>query len=290
MNVRRRFSRSEVRESLESLTWRHHRYGDLRRFDSVLMPSEGRLPFPDVEHPLYIHLTATMRCNARCQGCISSAVTFRDISSSWIEETVPERDVEGIALLVEREHADPVTVCIYGGEPLLVPDKLARVIALIRQRLPERNTRFMIYTNGQLLKEAIEACPSLSTEVWLYSVSIDGGERQHNVIRRGTDLRRIRENLRVLRKSFRGQVLMWSTLREEQSLGDCFDEFMSLRNDGIVDHFFWHWVEKSEPMDGLEVFACAYEDALRRIMSTYLTRLQAGELLSMGYHPLHQLL
>src|SRR5512137_2529307 len=101
MNVRRRFSRSEVRESLESPTWRHHRYGDLRRFDSVLMPAAGRLPFPDVEHPLYIHLTATMRCNARCQGCISSAVTFRDISSSWIEDTVPERDVEGIALLVE---------------------------------------------------------------------------------------------------------------------------------------------------------------------------------------------
>ncbi len=260
---------------------RHPRYGDLSCFDSVLLPTTGSFSYPEAADPLYFHLTATVRCNARCKGCISSAVTFRDSSLSGIEDTVPERDVEGIARLAERDHADPVTVCIYGGEPLLVPDKLARVISLLRQRLPERAIRFMIYTNGELIKEAIKAFPILGAEIWLYSVSIDGGVEQHNEIRRGTDLRRIRENLRALRRSHKGEVLMWSTLREEQSLKDCFDEFIRLHDEGVIDHFFWHWVEKSEPMANLGAFADCYESALKEIIETYLARLRRGQLLSL---------
>jgi radical SAM protein with 4Fe4S-binding SPASM domain len=280
MNVRKRFSRAEVREALASSALRHEKYGDLSRFDAVVLPSTGSLSYPDVADPLYIHLTATMRCNARCKGCISSAVTFKNSSPSGIEDTVPERDVEAIARLVERDHPGPVTVCIYGGEPLLVPDKLVRVISLLRRRLPERHLRFMIYTNGELLGQAVDAAPRLGTDVWLYSVSIDGGVRQHNEIRRGTDLGRIRENLRALKRGYKGEILMWSTLREEQSLTDCFDEFMRLHDEGLVNHFFWHWVEESEPMADLETFAAAYENGLRNIMETYVARLEGGELFS----------
>jgi len=75
--------------------------------------------------------------------------------------------VEGIARLIERDHAGPAIICIYGGEPLLVPDKLDRFIALFQKRLPDRTVRFMIYTNGELLKQAIERCPRLAEEVWL---------------------------------------------------------------------------------------------------------------------------
>src|SRR5208283_3786693 len=152
--------------------------------------------------------------------------------------------------------------------------KLARVISLLRERLPQRIIRFMIYTNGELINEAIKVSPILGAPIWLYSVSIDGGLEQHNRIRRGTDLRRIRENLRALRRSHKGEVLMWSTLREEQSLKDCFDEFTRLHDEGVVDHFFWHWVEKEQPMADLGAFADRYECDLRQIMETYLARLR----------------
>jgi radical SAM protein with 4Fe4S-binding SPASM domain len=281
MKTQRRFTRAEVRRVLGSVGLRHPKYGDLSRFDSVVLPSAGRFSYPEVTDPLFFHLTATMRCNARCKGCIGSAVTFKDSSLHGIEETVPERDAEGIARLVERDHQDPVTICMYGGEPLLVPGKLAGVISHLRARLPERTIRFMIYTNGELIEEAIRAFPVLGTDIWLYSVSIDGGVEQHNRIRRGTDLRRIGENLRVLRRSHKGGVLMWSTLREEQSLKNCFDEFIRLNNEGVVDHFFWHWVEEWGPLVDLGAFADRYETALREIMETYLTRLRCGQLLSL---------
>lgn len=280
MKVRRRFSRAEVREALTSTGLYHPTYGDLTGFDSVMLPLQGRYAFPDVADPLYIHLTATMRCNARCKGCISSAVTFRNSSAATVGDTVPERDVEGIARLIERDHSGPATICIYGGEPLLVPEKLDRFMTLLRGRLPGRTIRFMIYTNGELLGQVIESHPRLAQDVWLYSVSIDGGVRQHNEIRRGTDLRRIRENLRALRRTHSGQILMWSTLREEQSLKDCFDEFVRLHDGGLADHFFWHWVETGEAMRDLAEYARAYEIDLRGILETYLTCLSHGELLS----------
>jgi uncharacterized protein len=280
MNVRRRFSRAEVREALKSIALYHPAYGDLSRFASVVLPTKGRYVFPNVVDPLYIHLTATMRCNARCKGCISSAVTFKDSGAASVSDTLPERDVEGIARLIERDHAGPATICIYGGEPLLVPEKLDRFMKLLRERLPGRTVRFMIYTNGELLKRATDKYPRLAQDIWLYSVSIDGGVRQHNEIRRGTDLRRIRENLHALKQSHHGQVLMWSTLREEQSLKDCFDEFLSLNGSGLANHFFWHWVETGEPMRDMAGYARAYELDLRSIMETYLEQLSRGELLS----------
>ena len=272
--------RTEVLEALRSAALYHPTYGDLTGFGSVVLPSTGRHSFPEIVDPLLIHLTATTRCNARCKGCISSAVTFKDSSAAAVNDTLPERDVEGIARLIERDHAGPAIICIYGGEPLLVPEKLDRFMALFHKRLPDRTVRFMIYTNGELLKQAIERRPRLAEEVWLYSVSIDGGVRQHNEIRRGTDLRRIRQNLRSLKQNYGGQVLMWSTLREEQSLRDCFDEFISLHDTGIADHFFWHWVETGEPMRDVAGYADAYELDLRSIMETYLARLSHGELLS----------
>jgi len=280
MNVRRRFSRAEVRDALKSTALHHPSYGELADFGSVVLPSRGKYTFPEVVDPLYIHLTATMRCNARCKGCISSAVTFKNSPATTIGDTLPERDVEGIARLIERDHAGPATICIYGGEPLLVPEKLDRFMALLHERLPDRMIRFMIYTNGELLRQAVEKHPRLAEGVWLYSVSIDGGVRQHNEIRRGTDLRKIRENLRVLKQSYGGQVLMWSTLREEQSLKDCFDEFVSLHDSGIANHFFWHWVETGEPMRDMAGYARAYELDLRGIMEAHIGRLSHGELLS----------
>ena len=87
MNVRRRFSRADVCEALESIALHHPSYGDLSRCDAVLLPSQGRHAFPEVVDPLYIHLTATMRCNARCKGCISSAITFKNSTAAAVGDT-----------------------------------------------------------------------------------------------------------------------------------------------------------------------------------------------------------
>ncbi|MBM3133412.1 MAG: radical SAM protein, partial [Chloroflexi bacterium] len=234
----------------------------------------------------YVHLSVTGRCNAKCAGCVNSSVTHYRENDSWllsVNDTQPERDATAILKLLEGRNESEIVVSFYGGEPLLLPEKMESVVSILSERKHSYDFRYMVYTNGQLLGEAIEKHPNLMARMWLYSVSIDGDREQHNRTRRGTDLDVIHRNLAALRRVRTGPVLMWSTLREDQSLADCFDEFLFLHERGWVDHFFWHWVETDQPFRALGSYMERYERDLDRIMETYLAWLAGGKLLPVAH-------
>jgi radical SAM protein with 4Fe4S-binding SPASM domain len=234
------------------------------------------------DRTLIIHLTVTGRCNARCKGCINSAITVgspapRD-SLVTFEDTRPDRDLRIIRKIVRRYPRRPIGLCFYGGEPFLAADKMVEVWARLRRSAFRKRIRFMVYTNGEFMTDAIARAPDFMRDVWLYSVSIDGDRRQHNLTRPGTDLTAIIVNLRALKAIRRGQVLMWSTLREEQSLANCYDEFVALKRQGLVDHFYWHWPEIVEPFADFDGYARRYRRDLARIMGRYVASLRRGEI------------
>jgi uncharacterized protein len=240
-----------------------------------------RLRFQE-DQTLIIHLTVTGRCNARCRGCINSAITMgnpapRD-SLITFEDTRPDRDLSIIKKIGRRFPRKLVGLCFYGGEPFLATDKMVQVWKGVKNSALGRRTRFMVYTNAERVIEAIAKYPAFIRDLWLFSVSIDGDRRQHNRARPGTDLVKIRENLRALKEARRGQVLMWSTLREEQSLAVCHDEFQTLRSEGLVDHFYWHWPEIVEPFRDFEGYARRYARDLARIMGRYVRAIGRAEL------------
>ncbi len=229
--------------------------------------------------PLILHLTVTGRCQARCEGCIN-ALSFgerRSFAETW--ECVPERDALALARLIREAGGRPAVVAFYGGEPLLAADRMDAVRKELRARLNGEVVRFMLYTNGELLERTIEGYPELVRDLWLVSVSIDGSEAQHNRFRRGTDLHRIRKNLRVLKAFCAPQVLMWSTLREEASLRDCLGEFLRLHEAGLADYFFWHLIETDRPMADFEAFRQSYLEDLYFLFETYLSWLSRGRIL-----------
>jgi radical SAM protein with 4Fe4S-binding SPASM domain len=253
----------------------------VRRAKTVKKTAEQNLRFQE-DQTLIIHLTVTGRCNARCRGCINSAITMgnpapRD-SLITFEDTRPERDLRIIRKIARRFPGQPIGLCFYGGEPFLAAEKMAAVWQGIKDSRLGRRTRYMVYTNAERVIEAIEQYPAFIRDVWLFSVSIDGDRRQHNRARPGTDLTKIVTNLRALREVRRGQVLMWSTLREEQSLAVCHDEFQDLRAEGLVDHFYWHWPEIVEPFRDIEAYARGYALDLEKIMKEYVRELDRGSL------------
>lgn len=263
----------------------HPRIGDLASGASVVIrrPDPPRIRFQE-DQTLIIHLTVTGRCNARCAGCINSTITTnqrgtRDAVMTF-EETVPERDA-GIVMDICRRHPGrSVGVCFYGGEPFLALDKMTAGWSILRRSRFSRRIRFMVYTNAALVEEAIRSAPRFIRDLWLFSVSIDGDLRQHNRSRPGTDLAAIRRALRELRPVRRGQVLMWSTLREDQSLAACFGEYQRLARQGLVEHWYWHWPEIVEPFLDLAGYARRYERDLDRIVRAYTESLRRGSLLS----------
>lgn len=235
-----------------------------------------------LREPPYIHLSITGRCYARCKGCVNAAITSsypgdrRDIIP--IADTDPVRDTTCIAHLLQDMAAGPVVICLYGGEPLLQTGKIAEVCSLLAQKNLRQQIRYMLYTNGDLLQKAVTAIPEIMADIWLYTVSIDGRQEQHNRVRLGTDLSRIHAGLAVLRPIRRGTVVMWSTLREEQSLRDCYEEFLVLQAERLVDQFYFHWVETSEPFNDLQTYGDRYSQDLQHIMEDYIATLQAGRI------------
>lgn len=263
--------------------------GDLSCFDAVKIKSRDASPMEtyEADDGIMIHLTITGRCYARCKGCVNSAVTLgcddpRDTVVSS-QETEPERDTAIIKELANRHSDQKITVCLYGGEPFLAVDKMEKVWRILQKSDAAERFRFMVYTNGEFLIDALNLYPGFMKDIWLYSISIDGDEEQHNRVRLGTQLGKIKRNLRELSVFYKGNVLHWSTLREEQSLFNCFEEFLRLYKEGLVNHFFWHWAEAREPFEDFESFVMKYGQELEDVMDIYVQKIIDGELLPIAH-------
>jgi len=120
-------------------------------------------------------------------------------------------------------------------------------------------------------------------DIWIFSVSIDGREEQHNRVRQGTRLSKIIKNLKTLSSYYEGNILFWSTLRESQSLYDCFEEFKDLYRKRLVNHFFWHWAEDRKPFLDFSSYALKYGQDLGQIMSVYVEEISKGRLLPIAH-------
>lgn len=278
--MKAKYDKTRLQNLRKSIGVTHEHFGDLLRPDAITLP-EPLFPIDFEErNPYYFHLSVTSKCNARCSGCINSCLTYHDSQDLLFSDTDPERDAKAIHAMINDAAAKEAVICLYGGEPLLVPEKITAFIQTL-DRLHDNASplRYMLYTNGQLLSRAIDRIPLTLQNIWLYSVSIDGSHAQHDRIRLGTDLASIEQNLQQLASIRRGTVLMWSTLREDQSLFDCYRQFKNLHAKGLADQFFWHWVETPEPFADLGAYMEGYQKDLQRIMEDYLAALKKGEIL-----------
>jgi radical SAM protein with 4Fe4S-binding SPASM domain len=264
-------------------------FDDLSQYDAVKLSAGGPLSEENIIHndDIMIHLTITGRCYAQCKGCVNSAITMgsddprNTITTS--QDAEPERDAFIIRELASRHPDQTITVCFYGGEPFLMPDKMERTWRILKESEESGRYRFMVYTNGELLIDTLASYPEFMKDMWMYSVSIDGGEEQHNRVRQGTHLKKIKSNLRELASSYKGNVLHWSTIREEQSLFNCFEEFLRLYKSGLANHFFWHWAEDRKPFQDFLQFVKEYGRDLESVMDIYVQNISRGELLPIAH-------
>lgn len=263
---------------------RHFNITDLGKLNAVNISKNScyQDPIFHEDQGILIHLTITGRCYARCVGCINSAITLGDDRERntliTAQEAQPHRDVEIIRQLASRHPSNTITICFYGGEPFLCPEKMVEIWKVIKH-IDEKKYRFLVYTNGEMLSENCRLYPEFMQDIWIYSISIDGREEQHNRFRLGTNLSKIIRNLKNLNKIYKGNILYWSTLREGQSLWDCFEGFYELYQQELVNHFFWHWAESKEPLADFSLYVNNYAADLRKIMKRYVDELEQGKLL-----------
>jgi len=230
--------------------------------------------------PRVFHLTVTGRCNARCEGCLNSLIygDREGFAKSWEEDT--EANLKALDWLTEQTTEAQAFVAFYGGEPLLVFDKVRTIAKELKTKYKDKELRFILYTNGMLLDKAVFQDPQFFQELDFLFVSIDGTKDQHNRFRKGTSLERIEKNLQILKKeASQTKVLMWSTLREGMRLKDYVDEFLKLYQAKLCDFFFWHLIELDKPIDDLQTFRRLYQEDLRHLLDIFVCALFKGEIL-----------
>ncbi|MCX6004257.1 MAG: radical SAM protein [Chloroflexi bacterium] len=234
---------------------------------------------------IIVNLTVTPRCYARCQGCINGSLAFDKFDAGALAnlECDPERDAALVVAIAEKYPDQDITLCFYGGEPFLDPDRMNRVCAILKKSPSGSRVRYMVYTNGELIADAIGKYPELVQSIWLYSISIDGSSAQHERVRPGTNLSKIIYSLERLRQVYSGDILVWSTLREEQSLLDCYNQFLSMYRHGLSDHFFWHWADTRQPFNDFKNYSAKYEIELEQVMRQYVSWLSDGEILPISH-------
>lgn len=231
------------------------------------------------EDPIIFHVTVTGKCQGRCKGCINTLFKKdrKKLLSVW--EADPLRESNVILELIKflkLNNGKPIYIAFYGGEPLLELKKIFEI-----KNLLERTNKFyyILYTNGLLLKNLIK----FKSEIYDFKfiiVSIDGKEKQHNKVRPGIDYQKIYRNLKIFKSKFNNiSIIMWSTLRENQSFRDCVEAFLELYRENLVDYFFWHFLDTAEPFVNFKKFYQDYEKDLNYLLKIYLENLKIGKIL-----------
>lgn len=126
------------------------------------------------EHPSYLMLVPTLRCNQSCTYCQVSRAAESAVGYDWSEETLGSvlkfiGDIEGEEIKVEFQ----------GGEPLLRVDLLECVRDFCRSHF--KRTEFVVCTNMQKVES--QAWAFLEADDTYVSTSIDGDLETHNLQR-----------------------------------------------------------------------------------------------------------
>lgn len=155
------------------------------------------------------YVTLTTNCNLRCSYCYGkSCEDFgSDFHGLTIDYSIPSSMAYTVDTLQNFLKTKKDTVLIfYGGEPLLMLDKIREIIDAIPL------ARFVIQTNGLML-DRIQ--PDYLNRFESIFVSIDGNEELTDYYRGGGTYRKVANNLTKVRDAgFEGEIVARMTVEE----------------------------------------------------------------------------
>ena len=167
---------------------------------------------------MYFHLILTDDCNLCCRYCRAKAFEEEEAEGP---DAVPVEIDEDLApdlnydpeLLYRFLARDPSpTVTFYGGEPLMRPDLVERIV----REAPVQ--RFMIQTNGLLLDRL---APDIVNRFSTILVSLDGREALTDENRGAGVFSRVMANVKKIRANgYRGELIARMTVTERTDIVD----------------------------------------------------------------------
>lgn len=161
---------------------------NLLRHEKQLMTTIS--PRSDYHKMTYLHLNFGERCNIACVMC---KVHVRERLNREILD--PEVLTENIDLGPFKE------IVVQGGEPLYIPECVEYL-----RHLGEMRKKYVLLTNGLLIDENM--AHRLARDAEKVCVSINAATKEtHELVNRGSNFDRVKENLRKLRHAIESSGL-----------------------------------------------------------------------------------
>lgn len=212
---------------------------------------------------LLFFILTTGKCNLHCRYC----------GGSFPEDRVPYDITYDFDLLKEFVEKDPeATIAFYGGEPLVNPKFIERVMEFINAK------HFVIQTNGLLFE-------GLGRQFWnkmdAVLLSIDGRKEVTNFYRGDGVYERVIETAKLLRTmGFRGDLIARMTVSERTNI---YEEVLHLVGLKLFDHIHWQldvgWSTLWEDFIGW--CKMKYMPGVKALIDFWKRKLQTGKVIGL---------
>jgi len=200
----------------------------------------------------------TGQCNLRCRYC----------GGSFPPNVVPWRIEYPVKLLVDFvSRVDNPIICFYGGEPLLNPRFIEKVMDEIE------DAKYVIQTNGLLVD-------ALRREYWArfdtVLLSIDGREEVTDYYRgRGVYRAVLRATHKLREYGFKGDLVARMVVSEKS---DVFKEVYHLYSLKVFDHIHWQldvvWSDRWKDFD--KWVRESYKPGLEKLVNWWINMVKGG--------------
>ena len=185
---------------------------------------------------MYFHLILTDNCNLCCSYCRAKAFEeledpVEDTPHIEIDPDLPaELDFDPGMLYAFLKKDPSATLTFYGGEPLLRPDLINRIV----QEAPVQ--RFMLQTNGILLDRL---SPDIVNRFSTILISIDGRETLTDANRGAGTYRTVMKNSRRIRANgYNGELIARMTVTERTDIVDAV-HYLAENTDFLFPSIHW---------------------------------------------------
>jgi radical SAM protein with 4Fe4S-binding SPASM domain len=149
---------------------------------------------PDRENRQTVMMLVTEDCNLHCRYCFEEEKSPRSMNEELMKEII-------LRHIREKNDFSGVVFDMSGGEPLLVFNRIRRVIEWFHQHRWEKGHVFSIGSNATLLNEEMKAWFSSYKDCVVLCVSLDGTKRAHD-FNRSNSYDRVVEHIPFIRENW----------------------------------------------------------------------------------------
>jgi len=222
---------------------------------------------------MYYHIILTEKCNSRCKYCYEKSLgEFENgLEKKWdFERTPVDSEVKISELKKLLKPSD--TLIFYGGEPLLMIDKIKEIIGNL-------NCRFCMQTNGKLLDKLSSEYLNKISKIL---VSIDGSKKITNHNRGEGTYEKVLKNVKsILEKGFKGELIARMTISQE--FPNLYPEVKHLFELNLFNSVHWQidagFYKNDFNFDKFSKFVEEYNSSLTNLVNYWMKEMGKGHLL-----------